>query len=51
MVSIVIQNRKAHPSDKKDLLDVMLTGKDKETGQGLPEENIKRNVSPQITIR
>ena len=42
---LVLEERKAHPTDKKDLLTLMLTGKDKETGLGLSEDNIKRNVS------
>jgi hypothetical protein len=33
-----------HPIDKKDLLEVMLNGRDKETGEGLSEENIAYNV-------
>lgn len=40
----VLENRKNNPTDKNDLLNVMLTGKDKETGLGLSDDNIKRNV-------
>jgi cytochrome P450/NADPH-cytochrome P450 reductase len=46
MIYTVISDRKKHPSDKKDLLDVMLNGRDKETGEGLSEENIAFNVRP-----
>lgn len=40
----VVASRKEHPVDKKDLLDLMLNGKDPKTGQGLSEDNIARNV-------
>ena len=36
---------KANPTDKKDILNLMMNGKDKETGQGLSEKAIKNNVS------
>ncbi|KAL6298881.1 cytochrome P450 [Sparassis latifolia] len=44
LVDEIIENRKAHPTEKKDVLDTMLYGRDKETGLGLPEENIKFNL-------
>lgn len=45
MSCAVLENRKANPTDKNDLLHVMLTGRDKETGLGLSDDNIKKNVS------
>lgn len=41
----VYNQRKANPTDKKDILNMMMNGKDKETGQGLSEQVIKNNVS------
>lgn len=40
----VIDNRRANPVDKKDLLNSMLYGKDPKTGQGLSDENIMNNM-------
>ena len=40
----VITERKENPQDKKDLLNVMLDGKDPVTKKGLPVENIRNNV-------
>ncbi|CAE6437995.1 unnamed protein product [Rhizoctonia solani] len=40
----IIDDRKKHPSSKKDLLDAMLLGKDPQTGQSLSEENIKAQM-------
>lgn len=40
----VLKDRRAHPTEKKDLLNVMLSGRDKETGLTLSEESIKKNV-------
>ncbi|CUA74077.1 NADPH-ferrihemoprotein reductase [Rhizoctonia solani] len=37
----IVEDRKRHPVEKKDLLNAMLLGKDPQTGQGLSEENIK----------
>ena len=42
---LVIAERKANPTDKKDLLHVMLEGKDPQTGKGLSMESIRNNVS------
>ncbi|THH27701.1 hypothetical protein EUX98_g6479 [Antrodiella citrinella] len=44
LVNEIIEHRKANPSDRKDLLHVMLTGVDKETGLSMPEDNIKKNL-------
>ena len=41
----VLEEHRAHPLAKPDLVQVMLTGRDKETGQGLSDANIKQNVS------
>ena len=40
----VLQDHKANPPEKDDLVQVMLNGRDKETGLGLPEDNIRNNV-------
>ncbi|CEL62387.1 NADPH-ferrihemoprotein reductase [Rhizoctonia solani AG-1 IB] len=40
----IVKDRKDHPSDKKDLLNAMLLGRDPQTGQGLSEENIKAQM-------
>ena len=37
-------DRKEHPIGRKDLLDTMLNAKDVQTGQGLSDETITRNV-------
>ena len=42
----VLQDHKANPPEKSDLVQVMLTARDKETGLGLPEQNVKYNVRP-----
>jgi cytochrome P450/NADPH-cytochrome P450 reductase len=41
---LVVAQRKAHPTDKRDLLNAMLNGRDPKTGQGLSDENITYNV-------
>lgn len=46
MFGIVLEERKANPTDKKDILNLMMTGKDKETGQTLSDQSIKYNVRP-----
>ncbi|KAL6712977.1 hypothetical protein ACLMJK_009532 [Lecanora helva] len=38
-----ITERRNHPSEKKDLLNAMLLGKDPKTGKGMSEENIIQN--------
>ena len=40
----VIQERRAHPSDKKDLVNAFLFGKDPKTGKTLPDDNIMNNM-------
>ena len=40
----VIEDRKANPTDKNDLLNRMLKGKDPKTGKTLSDDNIKNNV-------
>lgn len=40
----VIDRRRKYPSDKKDLLNAMLYGKDPKTGESLPDENIMNNM-------
>lgn len=43
-VSVVAQ-RRAAPTDQKDLLAIMLSGRDSQTGRTMSEENIAQNVS------
>jgi cytochrome P450/NADPH-cytochrome P450 reductase len=40
----VLQARKAHPNDRKDLLNAMLNGRDPKTGQGLSDSTITDNL-------
>lgn len=40
----VMTRRRANPSDKKDLLNAMLFGKDPKTGQRLSDDNIMNNM-------
>ncbi|KAG9121015.1 hypothetical protein FRC07_003216 [Ceratobasidium sp. 392] len=40
----IIQDRKKHPIEKKDLLNAMLLGKDPVTGQGLTDKNIQAQM-------
>ncbi|KLO19588.1 cytochrome P450 oxidoreductase OrdA-like protein [Schizopora paradoxa] len=40
----IIRKRKEHPVEKNDLLNLMLSGKDPKTGQGLSDENIMNNL-------
>ncbi|KAI0693861.1 bifunctional P-450/NADPH-P450 reductase [Cerioporus squamosus] len=44
LVSDILEDHRAHPPAKSDLVQVMLTGRDKETGLGLSDENIKQNL-------
>ena len=46
---LVLEGRKADPSGKKDILNMMINGVDKETGQKLSEDSIKKNVSSSIS--
>ncbi|GJE90389.1 bifunctional P-450/NADPH-P450 reductase [Phanerochaete sordida] len=43
-VDEIIAERRTHPTDKKDILNTMLHAKDKETGLGMTEDNIRRNL-------
>ncbi|GJE90379.1 bifunctional P-450/NADPH-P450 reductase [Phanerochaete sordida] len=40
----IIEDRKKHPSEKKDVLDIMLTEKDPVTGRKMTELSIKQNL-------
>ena len=40
----VIDERRAHPEDKKDLVNAFLYGKDPKTGKSLPDDNIINNM-------
>ncbi|KAG8707689.1 hypothetical protein FRC09_001668 [Ceratobasidium sp. 395] len=40
----IVDDRKKHPIEKKDLLNAMLLGKDTQTGEGLTEENVKAQM-------
>jgi len=40
----IVDDRKKHPVEKKDLLNAMLLGKDPQTGEGLSEENVKAQM-------
>lgn len=42
---LVVAERKAHPVEKKDLLNLMLEGKDPKTGQQLSDKAISNNAS------
>jgi cytochrome P450/NADPH-cytochrome P450 reductase len=40
----VVADRTANPCDKKDLLNAMIKGRDRKTGQGLSAESILNNM-------
>ncbi|MCJ1400318.1 hypothetical protein MMC11_003523 [Xylographa trunciseda] len=40
----VIKERRTHPTDKKDLVNTMLYGKDPKSGKTLPDDNIVNNM-------
>ncbi|KAF3492289.1 fatty acid hydroxylase [Arthroderma uncinatum] len=40
----LVAERRAHPNDKKDLLNAMLKGKDVKTGEHMTEESIMNNM-------
>jgi cytochrome P450/NADPH-cytochrome P450 reductase len=40
----VLQARKTHPNERKDLLNAMLNGRDPKTGQGLSDSSITDNL-------
>lgn len=44
MAQEVVNERRTHPSDKKDLLNAMITGRDPKTGEGLTDASIINNM-------
>jgi cytochrome P450/NADPH-cytochrome P450 reductase len=40
----VVAERRKHPSDKKDLLNAMIKGRDSKTGEGMSDESIMNNM-------
>lgn len=42
--TLVLEERKHNPIEKKDLLNIMLYSKDPKTGEGLPDDAIMKNV-------
>jgi hypothetical protein len=44
LTSIVINDRIKSGNKRGDLLDLMLSGKDSQTGEGLDEENVRYQV-------
>ena len=48
--SAVIAERRRNPTDKKDLLNIMLYSKDPKTGQSLSDVNIRNNVTGLLLI-
>ncbi|KAI0763546.1 bifunctional P-450/NADPH-P450 reductase [Trametes elegans] len=44
LVNEILDDHRANPPEKQDILSVMMNGRDKETGLGLPDENIKANL-------
>jgi cytochrome P450/NADPH-cytochrome P450 reductase len=46
-----IEQRRANPGGKKDLLEAMLNGKDPATGQKLPDHTVMNNVSQALLRR
>ncbi|KAM5540781.1 hypothetical protein V8D89_005425 [Ganoderma adspersum] len=44
LVEEILEDHKSNPPEKSDLVQVMLTGRDKETGLCLPDQNIKYNL-------
>ncbi|KAH9891870.1 cytochrome P450 [Cubamyces lactineus] len=40
----ILAQRRAHPTDKEDILNALMYGRDKETGQGLPDKTIQYNL-------
>ncbi|KAI0690214.1 cytochrome P450 [Cytidiella melzeri] len=43
-INDILEDRKANPKEKNDILNLMLTGKDKETGVGMSDESIRNNM-------
>lgn len=44
IASDLLADRRAHPTDKKDLLNAMINGRDPKTGEGLSDESIINNM-------
>ncbi|KAI0770681.1 fatty acid hydroxylase [Fomes fomentarius] len=44
LVEQILEDHRANPPEKEDLVQVMLTGRDKETGLGLSDDIIKKNL-------
>jgi cytochrome P450/NADPH-cytochrome P450 reductase len=44
VASEVVAERRAHPSDKKDLLNAMINGRDPKTGEALTDKSIQNNM-------
>ena len=40
----VVKERRAHPVDKKDLVNAMIKGRDSKTGESLSDENVAYNM-------
>jgi cytochrome P450/NADPH-cytochrome P450 reductase len=40
----VVAERRRHPSDKKDLLNAMIKGRDPKTGEGMTDESVMNNM-------
>uniref|UniRef100_A0A0W0F1E3 Putative fatty acid hydroxylase n=1 Tax=Moniliophthora roreri TaxID=221103 RepID=A0A0W0F1E3_MONRR len=40
----IVADRKANPTEKKDILNIMLNGRDPKTGEGLSDESIINNL-------
>lgn len=40
----LVDSRKNHPEDKKDLLNALILGRDPQTGQGLSDDSIVNNM-------
>ena len=40
----IVDDRRAHPTDKKDLVNAMLNGKDPKTGERMTDESIANNM-------
>ena len=44
----IIYDRKQNPTDEDDLLNLMLTARDNDTGEGLPDDNIRYNLETML---
>lgn len=44
LASQIVADRRAHPTDKNDLLTKMLSGRDPKTGEGMSDDNITNNL-------